>query len=205
MPGSSIPLSRAHRKHYEEQDEIQQQGYAEIAKARFTLEGASTYPDATFTLRLAYGTIEGYQEAGKPVPPFTDFAGLYRRSAEHNNQPPYDLPKRWLDRKDHLTMDTPFNFVSNADIIGGNSGSPVVNRAGEFVGIIFDGNLQSLPLDYAYTEKEARAVSVDSRAILQALSQVYQTDALVQGTLRSVKSVFKDHLGLLLVMGSCCN
>ena len=173
------PVSRAARKQYEEQNEIQQQGYAEIAKARFSLDGASTYPDATFTLRLAYGTVEGYQEAGKTVPPYTDFAGLYRRSAEHDNERPFDLPKRWLERKDRLRMDTPFNFVSNADIIGGNSGSPVVNRAGEFVGIIFDGNLQSLPLDYAYTEKEARAVSVDSRAILQALGQIYETGALV--------------------------
>ncbi len=174
------PMARAFRKEYEEQDEIQQQGYAEIAKARFALEGASTYPDATFTLRLAYGTIEGYQEAGKTVPPFTDFAGLYRRSAEHDNQVPFDVPRRWLERRGELKPNTPFNFVSNADIIGGNSGSPVVNRAGEFVGIIFDGNLQSLPLDYAYTEKEARAVSVDSRAILQALEQVYQTNALVK-------------------------
>ena len=128
---------------------------------------------------MAYGTVEPYQEAGKTVPAFTNFAGLYQRSAEHNNQPPFDLPKRWVEHKNRLNMATPFNFVSNADIIGGNSGSPVVNRAGEFVGIIFDGNLQSLPLDYAYTDKEARAVSVDSRAILQALEQVYQTGALV--------------------------
>ncbi len=174
------PVARSLRKQYDELDETQKQAYAQIAKARFALEGASSYPDATFTLRLSYGTIEPYQEAGKTIPAFTDFAGLYRRSAEHDNQPPFDLPKRWIERKDRLKMDTPFNFVSTADIIGGNSGSPVVNRAGEFVGIIFDGNLQSLPLDYAYTEKEARAVSVDSRAIVQALQQVYQTDALVK-------------------------
>ncbi len=174
------PMARSLRKQYEELDETQKQAYAQIAKARFAIEGTSNYPDATFTLRLSYGTVEPYQEAGKTIPAFTDFAGLYRRSAEHDNQPPFDLPKRWIERKNRLKMDTPFNFVSNADIIGGNSGSPVVNRAGEFVGIIFDGNLQSLPLDYAYTEKEARAVSVDSRAILQALQQVYQTDSLVK-------------------------
>ena len=174
------PEARALRKQFDELDETQKQAYAQIAKARFAVEGTSTYPDATFTLRLSYGTVETYQEAGKTIPAFTDIAGLYRRSAEHQNQPPFDLPKRWIERKDRLKMDTPFNFVSTADIIGGNSGSPVVNRAGEFVGIIFDGNLQSLPLDYAYTEKEARAVSVDSRAILHALQQVYQTDTLVK-------------------------
>ncbi len=172
------PMARSLRKAYDELDETQKQAYAQIAKARFALEGASNYPDATFTLRLSYGTVEPYQEAGKTIPAFTDFAGLYRRAAE--NRTPFDLPKRWLERKDQLKMDTPFNFVSTADIIGGNSGSPVVNRAGEFVGIIFDGNLQSLPLDYAYTAKAARAVSVDSRAILHALQQVYQTDALVK-------------------------
>lgn len=173
------PLARSARKVFEEQDEVQQQAYAAISKARFDLEGASNYPDATFTLRLAYGTVEGYEEMGHAVPPFTDFAGLYQRAEEHQNQPPFDLPQRWIASKDHLKLDTPFNFVCTADIIGGNSGSPVVNKAGEFVGIIFDGNIQSLALDYAYTDKEARAVSVDSRAIIEALSQVYHADALV--------------------------
>ena len=171
--------ARAARKTYEEQDEVQQQAYAQIAKARFELDGTSTYPDATFTLRLSYGTIEGYEEKGKPVPAFTDIAGLYARSAEHDNQVPFNLPKRWTDGKGNLKLSTPFNFVSTADIIGGNSGSPTVNKAGEFVGIIFDGNIQSLPLDYGYTDKQSRAVSVDSRAILEALDRVYHADALV--------------------------
>ena len=171
--------ARAARKVYEEQDEVQQQAYAQIARARFELDGTSTYPDATFTLRLSYGTIEGYEENGKTVPAFTDIAGLYTRSTEHDNQVPFNLPKRWTDSKGSLKMDTPFNFVSTADIIGGNSGSPTVNKAGEFVGIIFDGNIQSLPLDYGYTSKQARAVSVDSRAILEALDKVYHTEALV--------------------------
>ncbi len=174
------PTARAFRKQFEEQDELRKQAYAQIASARFALEGTSNAPDATFTLRLSYGTVEGYQEAGKTIPAYTDFAGLYRRSAEHGNASPFDLPQRWVERKAQLKMGTPYNFVSTADIIGGNSGSPVVNRAGEFVGIIFDGNIQSLPLDYAYSDKQARAVSVDSRAILQALEQVYQTDALVK-------------------------
>jgi hypothetical protein len=173
------PIARAARKEFEEQDEVQQQAYAEIAKARFALEGASDYPDATFTLRLAYGTNEGYEEGGHEVPAFTDFAGLYRRAAAHEDKPPFDLPPSWVASKDKLKLDTPFNFVCTADIIGGNSGSPVVNKAGEFVGIIFDGNIQSLPLDYAYTDKQARAVSVDSRGIIEALRQVYHADGLV--------------------------
>ena len=170
---------RARReKSGEAQDEIKQQAYAEIAKARFALEGTSTYPDATFTLRLSYGPVRGYEENGKQIPALTNFAGLYQRAAEHNNQPPFDLPKRWIDRKSKLNLNTPFNFVSTADIIGGNSGSPVVNKANEFVGIIFDGNIQSLVLDCIFSEKEARAVSVDSAAISEALRKVYDAGPL---------------------------
>nr|MBA3763561.1 S46 family peptidase [Chthoniobacterales bacterium] len=149
-----------------------------IAKARFAIEGTSNYPDATFTLRLSYGPLRGYEENGKQLPALTTFAGLYQRAAEHNNEPPFDLPKRWLDRKGKLNMNTPFNFVSTADIIGGNSGSPVTNKANEFVGIIFDGNIQSLVLDCTYSEKQARAVSVDSAAIGEALRKVYDANAL---------------------------
>ena len=172
------PQARAVRKQWDELDETQQQAYAKIAKARFALEGTSDYPDATFTLRLSYGPIEGYEEFGKHVPAYTDFAGLYQRSAEHDDKPPFNLPPRWVAAKGKLDLKTPFDFVSTADIIGGNSGSPVINKAGEFVGIIFDGNLQSLPLDYAYSSKQARAVSVDSRAIIEAIVKVYDADAL---------------------------
>ena len=161
--------ARAARKVFDTNDEAKQQAYAQIAKARFALEGTSTYPDATFTLRLSYGTVRGYEENGKQVPAFTDFAGLYARSAEHENKEPFDLPPRWIERKDKLSLGTRFNFVCDADIIGGNSGSPVVNQAGQFVGIIFDGNIQSLVLDYVYDDKQARAVSVDSAAIIEAL------------------------------------
>ncbi|MFN2507415.1 MAG: S46 family peptidase [Chthoniobacterales bacterium] len=170
--------AREARKVWEAQDEIKQQAYAEIARARFAIQGTSTYPDATFTLRLSYGPVKGYEENGKQIPALTNIAGLYQRAAEHNNQPPYDLPKRWIDRKSKLNMETPFNFVSTADIIGGNSGSPVVNTANEFVGIIFDGNIQSLALDVIFTEKQARAVSVDSAAITEALCKVYDAGAL---------------------------
>jgi hypothetical protein len=170
--------AREARKVYEAQDEIKQQAYAEIAKARFAIQGTNTYPDATFTLRLSYGPLKSYEENGKQIPALTTMAGLYQRAGEHKNQSPYDLPKRWLDRKSKLNLTTPFNFVSTADIIGGNSGSPVVNQANEFVGIIFDGNIQSLALDCIYTEKQARAVSVDSAAITEAMRKVYDAGAL---------------------------
>ncbi len=167
------------RKIVETQGEVKQQAHAKIAKARFALEGTSNYPDATFTLRLAFGTVTGYQEGGKKVPPHTTMAGLYERSAEQENRPPFDLPKIWVERKSRLDLKTPFNFVSTADIIGGNSGSPTIDRNGELVGIIFDGNIQSLVLDFIYSDEQARAVSVDSRGILEALRKVYRADKLV--------------------------
>jgi len=170
--------AREAKKIYDAQDEIKKQAYADIAKARFTIEGTDSYPDATFTLRLSYGTVRGYEQDGKQIPAFTDFAGLYERSAEHDNKPPFDLPKRWIDKKSSLNLATHFNFVSDADIIGGNSGSPVVNKENEFVGIIFDGNIQSLVLDCIYTDTQARAVSVDSAAITEALRKVYDANAL---------------------------
>jgi hypothetical protein len=170
--------ARDARKIYDAQDEIRKQAYSEIAKARFAVEAASSHPDATFTLRLSYGRVRGYEQDGKQIPAFTDFAGLYQRSAEHDNKPPFDLPQPWIDRKGSLELSTHFDFVSDADIIGGNSGSPVVNKANEFVGIIFDGNIQSLVLDCIYTDTQARAVSVDSAAIIEALRKVYDAGAL---------------------------
>ena len=171
--------ARGARKIYDAQEEIKKQAYSAIAKARFSIEGASNYPDATFTLRLSYGTVRGYEQDGKQIPAFTDFAGLYQRSAEHNNKPPFDLPQRWIDKKANLNLATHFDFVSDADIIGGNSGSPVVNKDNEFVGIIFDGNIQSLVLDCIFTNTQARAVSVDSAAIIEALRNVYDAQPLV--------------------------
>jgi len=166
------------KKARDAQEEIKQQAYGEIAKARFAIEGTNSYPDATFTLRLSYGTARGYEEDGKQIPPFTNFAGLYQRVAEHENKPPFDLPQRWVDKKDAFDPETHFNFVSDDDIIGGNSGSPVVNKANEFVGIIFDGNIQSLVLDCIFADKQARAVSVDSSAITEALRRIYDASAL---------------------------
>jgi hypothetical protein len=172
------PPARAVRKIVETQDEIKQQAHAKITQARLALEKTTPYPDATFTLRLAFGQVKGYEENGQSIPFQTTFAGLYERAAQHHYQPPFDLPQRWLDRKDRLDLSTPLNFVSTADIIGGNSGSPNVNRQGQFVGIIFDGNIQSLVLDFAYTDVQARAVSVNSQAIIEALRQVYDAGPL---------------------------
>ena len=170
--------ARAVRKSIETQSEAKQQAHAQISKARFAIEGTSTYPDATFTLRLAYGAVKGYEENGAQIPFQTALEGLYQRGEEHQNQPPFDIPPRWLKRKGRLNLNAPFNFVSTADIIGGNSGSPVINRDAEFVGIIFDGNIQSLVLDFAYTDKQARAVSVCSQSIIEALRKVYDAGAL---------------------------
>jgi hypothetical protein len=174
------PESRRIRQSFEQQvDEPQRQAYGKIANARFAVYGSSLYPDATFTLRLAFGEAKGYNEGGEKIPWATTLGGTYEHAAAHNNKDPFELPKMWNERKSQLRLSTPYNFVSTADIIGGNSGSPVINRQGELVGIIFDGNLQSLVLDYTYTDKEARAVAVHSAGILEALRKVYSANRLV--------------------------
>jgi Peptidase S46 len=174
--------ARAVRKIHEDQVEgVERTNYALIAKALFDEKGAALYPDATFTLRLAFGTIKGYEVSGRDIPAFTTIAGAFAHAKAHGDTPPYQLPKSWVIAHDagKLKLDTPLNFVSTADIIGGNSGSPVVNRDNEVVGLIFDGNIQSLVLDFGYDDKVARAVSVDSRAIIEALQSIYHADRLV--------------------------
>jgi hypothetical protein len=174
------PEARALRKVFEEQTEVKQQSQAAISRARNAILGTSGYPDATFTLRLSYGLVKGYEEDGHPVPAITTLGGLYERAKEMNNRAPFELPARWEKRKSKLNLKAPYNFVSTCDIIGGNSGSPVVNRAGEFVGIIFDGNLQSLPWDYAFSDRQGRATSVHSAAIIEALNNVYEVKELAR-------------------------
>lgn len=172
--------ARKVRKAFEEKvEEPQRQAYGKMAKARFAVQGTGVYPDATFTLRLAFGQIKGFEENGQKVAPFTTLNGAFERSKAQGGQDPFKLPESWIKAKDKMKLDTPFNFVSTADIIGGNSGSPVVDRKGEFVGIIFDGNIQSLVLDYAYDDTIARAVSVDCRGIIESLKSVYGVEALV--------------------------
>jgi hypothetical protein len=174
--------ARAVRKQKEDEVEgVEASNYALIAKALFDYKGDSVYPDATFTLRLAFGTVKGYEIDGKTIAPYTTFGGAFEHAEAHGNKDPYELPPSWFNAKKDggLSLDTPLNFVSTADIIGGNSGSPVVNRDNEVVGLIFDGNIQSLVLDYGYDDKVARAVAVDSRGIIEALRSIYHADRLV--------------------------
>jgi len=173
------------RKRYEDQVEaVERESYAKIAAAKFAIEGESTYPDATFTLRMSYGPIKGYSTkvsgAGETVPAYTTLGGMFERYEERKGQEGFSLPERWLKGKEKLDLKTPFNFVCSADIIGGNSGSPVVNAKGELIGLIFDGNLHSLASAVAFDSELARAVAVDSRAIVEAMTKLYGADGLVK-------------------------
>lgn len=173
------PEARAVRKRYDDEvDAVVRRDGATIARARFAQTGFTQPPDATFTLRLSYGTVKGYEENGKKIPYFTTIGGAFQHAEEHGNKPPYNLGISWPKMKSKVNLQTPLNYVSTADIIGGNSGSPTVNQAGEVVGIIFDGNIQSLVLDFYYDDRQARAVSVDSRGIIEALRHIYGADAL---------------------------
>lgn len=178
-------FSRDLRTRYETTvDEPMKQAYAQLADLQFEVFGDSVYPDATFTLRLAFGIVKGYEENGQTITAYTQLGGVFARHEEMGggvgDEGAFDLPQRWLDGRQTLDATVPYNFVSTADIIGGNSGSPVVDRAGRFVGIIFDGNIQSLVLDYAFTEEQARATSVDVRAIMETLRKLYHADALLK-------------------------
>jgi hypothetical protein len=150
-----------------------------LGKARFLVYGKNVYPDATFTLRLSYGTVDGYPYNGTVAPPFTTFYGLYDRAASFSNKPPFDLTARQVAAREKLNLTTPLDFVSTGDIIGGNSGSPVVNHDGELVGLIFDGNIESLAGDYVYDGTRNRAVAVHSAGMLEGLRKLYGADALV--------------------------
>jgi Peptidase S46 len=173
------PSARAVRKQFDDKvDSVARRDGTIIAKTRFAQSGFTQPPDATFTLRLSYGAVRGYQENGKAIPFSTNIGGAYEHAAEHNNQPPYNLPESWMKSKANLDLKTPLNFVSTADIIGGNSGSPTVNQKGEVVGIIFDGNIESLPWNFAFSDVQGRAVSVDARAIQEALRKIYGATAL---------------------------
>lgn len=174
--------ARELRKQYDDNiAEVLRQSYAKIANAQFKTSGGDTYPDATFTLRLSYGTVKGYTENGKAVAAETTIGDTFEHAADHGNEGEFKLPKSWMEKKTLLDNDkTPYNFVMTADIIGGNSGSPVVNRENEFVGIIFDGNIQSLPWDYQFDDRQGRAVAVHSAGILDALRKVYGVPGLVK-------------------------
>lgn len=168
--------ARAVRKTYEDGIEAPMRALGEkVTQATFAVQGSALPPDATFTLRLATGVVRGTTEGGKPVAATTDFAGMY---AHATGAPPYQLPQRWLDRRSKVDPKIALNFISTNDIIGGNSGSPVVNAAGDLVGLIFDGNLSSLPNRFVYRETTERAVSVHSAGMLHALRVVYDAGEL---------------------------
>lgn len=150
---------------------------ARIAQARFAIYGERLYPDATFTPRISFGAIEGWVERGHSISPITTFAGLY---AHATGKPPFDLPESWLKAKDALNLSTPFNFVSSLDVVGGNSGSPILNARGEVTGAVFDGNIHSVGGDYGYDSRLNRAVSVTAAAIQEALSKVYHRPDLLR-------------------------
>jgi hypothetical protein len=175
------PVARETRRFQEDEvDAPTTRAMERIAQARFKVYGRTVSPDATFTLRLSYGTVKGYPAEGTEVAPFTTFYGLFDRSSSHGGKAPWELPLRWKERVSAVDGSVPLNFVSTNDIIGGNSGSPVVDRAGDFVGIIFDGNIQSLAWNYYFDDEQGRSVAVDSRGILEALRKVFGADSLVR-------------------------
>ncbi len=149
-----------------------------LGKARFLVYGKDAYPDATFTLRLSYGKVDGYPYNGTIAPPFTTFYGLYDRAASFSNKPPFNLTPKQAAGRDKLDLNTPLDFASTGDIIGGNSGSPVVNREGELVGLIFDGNIESLAGDFVYEGEKNRAVAVHSAGMIEGLRKLYDAGAL---------------------------
>jgi Peptidase S46 len=177
--------ARAVRKRYEEEVvAIERGNYAKIAHAWFEDQGTKLYPDATFTLRLSYGAVKGYRENGKWISPFTTLGGLYARSNQYHHAFPYNLPPRWTSKRAVVNMRTPFNFVTTNDIVGGNSGSPAINKNRELVGLIFDGNIQSLVGNFEFDESVNRAISVDSRGMLEILRKIFGADAIANELLR---------------------
>jgi hypothetical protein len=171
------PEARAVRKSYEDDVESVVKKNAElIAKARFQIYGTSVYPDATATLRLSFGQVSGWEEQGKKVTPVTTLGGAFDRAT---GKDPFALPKSWTDNKAKLDLSTPLNFSTTNDIIGGNSGSPVVDQEGRIVGLVFDGNIHSLGGDYAYDGKDNRCVAVHSAALLETLDKIYSASRIV--------------------------
>ena len=173
------PIVRETRKWMEDNVEsVETSAGEKIGKARFAVYGKSLYPDATFTLRLSYGTVKGYPMNGTEAPPWTTMFGLYDRSDGFGGKSPFNLPQRYLASRNKLDLATPMNFVSTCDIIGGNSGSPVINRHAELVGLIFDGNIESLVGDYVYNETNNRAVAVHTAVMMEALRKLYDASPL---------------------------
>jgi hypothetical protein len=169
--------ARAVRKLYEDDIEsVEKKNQELIAKANFEIYGTSHYPDATFTARVSYGQVKGWIENGKPVPPITTMAGAFERNT---GREPFALPNSWLAAKSRLNLSTGMNFVTTNDIIGGNSGSPMINKNAEIIGLVFDGNIHSLGGDFGFDEALNRTVAVHSAALLEALGKIYGANRIL--------------------------
>jgi len=172
------PLNRENTKRMRQLSSALTPAGEKLGKARFLVYGKNTYPDATFTLRLSYGTVSGFPYNGTIAQPITTYYGLVDRSLGFGNKAPFDLTPKTAAALDKIKLSTPLNFASTGDIIGGNSGSPVVNRAGELVGLIFDGNIESLAGDFVYDGTANRAVAVHSAGMMEAMRTIYHADKL---------------------------
>jgi hypothetical protein len=170
--------ARALRKRFEDNVEAPRvRGEEKIADSRFQIYGTNTYPDATFTLRVTYGAVEGWKERGEMVDPFTQTNRLFERAT---GQRPFKLPASWAQARENLSPDRPFNFAATTDITGGNSGSPIIAADGALVGLAFDGNIHSIAGDYWFDESTNRTVGVTTAIILEVLSTVYGADHLLK-------------------------
>jgi hypothetical protein len=174
------PLRREQIKWFQTNIEsVEERAGEQLGKARFAVYGKDTYPDATFTLRLSYGTVKGYPMNGTLAPSKTTFYGLYDRAAGFDYKDPFYLTSRWKEGRTKLDLSTPFDFVTTNDVVGGNSGSPVIDKNGELVGLIFDGNIESLVGDYVYDIETNRSVAVHTAGMTEALRKLYGADQLL--------------------------
>lgn len=170
------PAARALRKRYEDQVQAPTRSASErIGKVRFAIEGTSTYPDATFTPRVNFGTVQAWTEKSVPVDPFTKLGRLFERAT---GQDPFRVPDSWMAVKSEFDLSTPFNFSTNHDLVGGSSGSPMIDAKGDLVGLMFDGNIHSIANSYWFDTEKSRAVAVHPAIMKEALTKVYRADAL---------------------------